>query len=47
MKRNFLKKYTAVLCSVIMMGSIISYVSSYAESANLVSNSTFDSNTSG
>lgn len=47
MKRNFLKKCTAVLCSAIMMGSIISYVPSYAESANLVSNSTFDSNTSG
>lgn len=38
MKRNILKKYTAFLCSAIMMGSIISYVPSYAESANLVSN---------
>ena len=47
MKRNFFRKCTAVLCSVIMMGSAISYVPSYAENANLISNSTFDSNTSG
>ena len=47
MKRNILKKCTAFLCSAIMMGSIISYVPSYAENANLISNSTFDSSTSG
>ncbi len=47
MNRNFLKKCTAVLCSAIMMGSAISYVPSYAENANLISNSTFDSNTNG
>jgi len=47
MKRNFLRKCTAVLCSAIVMGSAISYVPSYAENANLISNSTFDSNTNG
>ncbi len=47
MKHNFLRKCTAVLCSAIMMGSAISYVPSYAENANLIGNSTFDSNTSG
>lgn len=47
MKHNFLRKCTAVLCSAIMLGSAISYVPSYAENANLIGNSTFDSNTSG
>lgn len=47
MKRNFFRKCTAILCSAIMMGSIVSYVPSYAENANLISNSTFDSNTIG
>lgn len=47
MKRDLFKKCTAVLCSAIMMGSVIPYMPVYAESRNLVSNSTFDSGTSG
>lgn len=47
MKRNFFKKCTAVLCSAIMLGSVISYTPIYAESTNLVSNSTFDNGTIG
>ena len=47
MKRNILKKCTAVLCSAVMMGSVISYVPSYAENMNLIRNSTFDSSTNG
>ncbi len=47
MKRSFLKKCTAVLCSAIMLGSVVSYVPSYAENANLISNSIFDSSTNG
>lgn len=47
MKFQFLKKCTAVFCAAVMLTAAVPTAVIHAESSNLISNSTFDSGTSG
>ena len=42
MKAKLLKKFSAIICSAIIAGSVVTYCPILAESENLISNSTFD-----
>ncbi len=47
MKTQWMKQCTAMLCAAAMLTGIVGYVPVSAETVNLITNSTFDSNTDG
>lgn len=47
MKKRFIKRCGAMLCSAAMLTGILGYVPIHAETGNLINNAAFDSNTDG
>lgn len=47
MKKQFLKRCTAIICSAALLTGAAGYMTPYAESENLITNSTFDNDAKG